>query len=94
MVALLMRECPGPRTACAGLDGNTWPVTSQSNNMRMQVGNAVGVIGSRETDATTLVSEFVQGDRLRRPPVVPGRMPRNKQWKPQQKRCATCASRK
>src|ERR1700730_9251714 len=36
VVAPLMTECRGPRTACAGFDGNTWPVTSQSNNMRMQ----------------------------------------------------------
>ena len=36
---------------------------------------AVGVIGSRETDAVPrIVSEFVHGDRLRRPPVVRPRL--------------------
>jgi hypothetical protein len=31
----LLTECRGPRTECAGFDGTTWPVTSQSNIMRM-----------------------------------------------------------
>jgi hypothetical protein len=35
-VTPLLTEWRGPRTECAGLDGITWPVTSQSNNMRMQ----------------------------------------------------------
>jgi len=35
-VTPLLTEWRGPRTECAGLTGNTWPVTSQSNNMRMQ----------------------------------------------------------
>ena len=32
----LPTECRGPRTECAGLVGTTWPVTSQSNNMRIE----------------------------------------------------------
>ena len=32
----LLTEWRGPRTECAGLVGTTWPVTSQSNSMRMQ----------------------------------------------------------
>ena len=35
-VTPLLTECRGPRTECAGLTGTTWPVTSQSNSMRMQ----------------------------------------------------------
>jgi hypothetical protein len=35
-VTPLLTEWRGPRTECAGFDGITWPVTSQSNNMRIQ----------------------------------------------------------
>ena len=35
-VTPLLTEWRGPRTECAGFDGITWPVTSQSNSTRIQ----------------------------------------------------------
>ncbi|HTT77847.1 MAG TPA: hypothetical protein VMF50_17930 [Candidatus Binataceae bacterium] len=35
-VAPLLTERRGPLAECAGFDGITWPVTSQSNSMRME----------------------------------------------------------
>ncbi len=31
----VLATCLGPRTELAGLDGMTWPTTSQSHSMRM-----------------------------------------------------------
>jgi len=54
VAAPLMTEWRGPRTACAGLAGITWPVTSQSNSIRMQARCCL-TVGAERTRPSSLI---------------------------------------